>query len=202
MQLPGANVTGVTNLDRDQAKAQMQLLKDAAPGASRVAVLSDADIPGGDDNGHAPIDRDNLQAARSVGLMATLIKLKGPDPDLAASFAALAKDGTQAIVALEVPVVLLHRERIARLASSRRMVSLFPGGTSDAGAVLTFGTTVEDTWKRMPAIAVRIVKGTPPATIPVETVSRRELVVNVKAAREIGLDLPQQIISRADKTLD
>jgi putative ABC transport system substrate-binding protein len=82
------------------------------------------------------------------------------------------------------------------------MMSLFPGGTSDAGGVLTFGTTVLDTWKRMPAIADRIVKGTPPATIPVETVTRRELVVNTKAASEIGLKFPQQLIARADKRLD
>jgi putative tryptophan/tyrosine transport system substrate-binding protein len=202
MQVPGRNLTGVTNLDREQAKAQMQLLKDAAPGVSRVAVLSDADIPGGDANGHAPIDRDNLQAAGSVGLTAAVIKLKGPDPDLAATFAALAKDGTDAIIALEVPVVLAHRERIARLASSNRIVSLFPGGTADAGAVLTFGTTVADTWKRMPGIADRIVKGTPAAAIPVETVTRRELVVNLKTANAIGLKLPQQLVDRADQKLD
>ena len=124
------------------------------------------------------------------------------DPDLDASFSALAKDGTQAIVALEVPVVLAHRERIARLASTHRIVSLFPGGTSDAGAVLTFGTTVADTWTRMPAIADRIVKGTPAAAIPVEVVTRRELVVNLKAASAIGLQLPQQIMARADKRID
>ena len=202
MQAPGRNITGVTNLDRGQATAQMQLLKEAAPHVSRVAVLSDAEIPGGDKDGHAPIDRDNLQAAQSVGLAAAVIKLKGPTPDLDGTFTALAKNGTQAIVALEVPVVLPHRGRIARLAASHRMVSLFPGGASDAGGVLTFGTTVLDTWKRMPAIADRIAKGTLPAAIPVETVTRRELIVNTKAAREIGLDLPQQLIDRADKRLD
>jgi putative ABC transport system substrate-binding protein len=202
MEAPGRNVTGVTNLDRGQAMAQMELLKEAAPLVRHVAVLSDADIPGGDKDGHAPIDRDNLQAAQSAGLTATVVKLKGPTPDLEMTFAALAKEGTQAIVALEVPVALFHRERIARLASSHRMVSLFPGGTSDAGGVLTFGTTVLDTWKRMPAIADRIVKGTPPATIPVERVTRRELVVNTKAASEIGLKLPQQLMARADKRLD
>jgi len=202
MRIPGRNVTGVTNLDREQAKAQMQLLKEAAPHVSRVALLSDVDIPGGDNDGHAPIDRDNLQAARGVGFTANVVKLKGPTPDLDASFASLANDGIQAIVALEVPVVLFHRARIARLATSNRMMSLFPGGTSDAAAVLTFGTTVEDTWKRMPAIADRIVKGAPPAETPVEAVTRRELVVNVKTADAIGLKLPQQIIDRADKRLD
>ena len=202
MQAPGRNVTGVTNLDRGQATAQMQLLKEAAPRVSRVAVLSDAEIPGGDKDGHAPIDRDNLQAAQSAGLAAAVVKLKGPAPDLDATFAALARNGTDAIVALEVPVVLLHRGRIARLAASHRMVSLFPGGASDAGGVLTFGTTVLDTWKRMPGIADRIAKGTLPAEIPVETVTRRELIVNTRAAREIGLELPQPLIERADKRLD
>jgi putative ABC transport system substrate-binding protein len=201
MQAPGGNVTGVTNLDPGQAAAQMALLKEAAPSVTRVAILSEAGIPGADSNGHAPIDRDNLQAAAASGLHVSLLKLKGPKPDLQEAFAALAAQGVQAVVALEVPLVLSHRERIATLATSNRMVSMFPGGTADAGAVLTFGTTVADAWKRMPAIADRIVKGSPPAVLPVEAVTRRELVVNLRIAKEIGLELPQPLLDRADRKL-
>jgi len=202
MQAPGGNATGVTNLDRDQAKAQMLILKEAAPLVRRVAILSDADIPGADSAGFAPIDRDNLVAAGGAGFTASVVKLKGPDPDLDATFAALANDGVQAVAVLEVPVTLVHRQRIARLAAARRMVSLFPGGTSDAGGVLTYGTTVMDTWKRMPAIADRIAKGAAPGSIAVETVTRRELVVNLKAASEVGLKLPPSLVDRADRKLE
>lgn len=202
MEAPGGNVTGVTNLDREQARAQMRLLKEAAPSLGRVAILSDADIPGGDADGHAPIDRDNLEAARLTGLPAKVVKLKGPSPDLDGTFAALAAEGVDAVVALEVPVALLHRQRIAALATSHRMMSLLPGGTSDAGAVLTYGTTVADTWKRMPAIADRIAKGARAAEIPVETVARRELVVNLATAKKIGLELPPALAQRADRRID
>lgn len=202
MEAPGRNVTGVTNLDRGQAQAQMALLKEAAPRVKRIAILSDADIPGADASGAAPIDRDNLQAAAASGFEAKLMKLKGPTPDFDAVYAALANEGVEAIVALEVPVALFHRERIAKLAASHKMVSLFPGGTADAGGVLTYGTTVADTWSRMPVIAQRIFKGAAPGALPVETITRRELVVNLKTARSIGLELPPQILNRATRTID
>ena len=202
MQSPGANVTGVTSLDRDQAHAQMKLLKEAAPQVKRIAILSDADIPGADAGGLAPIDQDNLKAAGSAGLDARVVKLKGPVPDLDRTFAELAQNGTDAIVALEVPVALSHQMRIAKLAASHRMMSLFPGGTANAGAVLSYGTTVADTWKAMPAIADRIFRGASPSQIPVETVTRRELTVNLGVAKAIGLELPANVTQRADRRIE
>jgi putative ABC transport system substrate-binding protein len=201
MESPGGNATGITSLDPGQAAAQMELLKEAAPRVRHVAILSDAGIPGADATGLAPIDHDNVSAAAALDLVASVVKLQGPTPDLERTFGLLAQEGVDAIVALEVPAVLLHAQRIARLAASRRMVSVFPGGTASAGAVLTYGTTVIDTWKRMPAIADRIAKGTPPARIPVERITRRELVVNLAAARALGLELPAVVTRRADTSI-
>lgn len=202
MQAPGGNVTGITNLDPGQGGAQMKLLRELAPSISRVAILSDADIPGADASGFAPIERDNLAAAADSGFTARVIKLKGPTPDLDGLFSELAQQGAQAVVVLEVPVTLFHRQKIGGLALSHRMPSLFPGGTSDAGGLLNYGTTVADTWARMPAIAQRIVNGSPPGSVPVEVVTRRELVLNLKTAREIGLTVPKAIVDRADRRIE
>jgi putative ABC transport system substrate-binding protein len=80
MEAPGHNVTGITNLDRGQAMAQMQLLKEAAPFSEPRRRAQRCRYPGGEKDGHAPIDRDNLQAAQGAGLTATVVKLKGPTP--------------------------------------------------------------------------------------------------------------------------
>lgn len=202
MDKPGAHVTGITNLDRGQAAAQMQLLREVQPDTSIVAVLSDAAIPGADDAGLAPIDRANVSAAQALGMRASVLKLKGPTPDLDASFAALKAQGAQALIVLEVPITLAHRQRIATLAASHRLPSVFPGGTADAGGLLTFGTTVQDTWPRMASIADRIFKGTSPSDLPVEVVTRRELVVNLKTANEIGVTVPQAVRQRADRRIE
>lgn len=202
MNKPGGHVTGITNLDLGQAEAQMQLLREVQPDMVNVGVLSDAGIPGADDTGLAPIDRANVDAASAQGMKANVLKLKGPTPDLDGSFAALKAQGAQALVVLEVPVALAHRQRIAALAASHRLPSVFPGGTADAGGLLTFGTTVQDTWLRMAPIADRIFKGASPADLPVEVVTRRELVVNLKTAKELGITIPQAVLQRADRGIE
>jgi len=198
----GTNAIGVTSLDPAQANAQFALIRQLIPDVKRVAIVSDAAIPGADASGLAPIDRDNLAAARALGIEARVVKLKSQDPNLEEAFAAMATDGTQAVLALEVPVALLHRKRIAELAAARRLPSVFPGGTADAGGLLTYGTSVADTWPRMPVLVDTILKGANPANLAVEVLTRRELIVNAKAAQAIGMSIPVEILQRADRTID
>src|SRR5689334_25328618 len=103
------------------------------------------------------------------------------------------KDNLHAIIVLEVPQQIGNRKRIADLAMKHKLPTVFPGGLSDAGGLLTYGTTVGDTYAAMPAVVDRILKGMPPGEIPVGVISRRELVVNEKTAAEIGVAIPQEI---------
>ena len=200
---PGRNVTGVTSLVPEQAAEQMELLKAAFPGIQRIAILSDTTIPGADANGMAPIDRANLAAANALGLQAQVVKVKGPtaerpDPDFASAFAAMKAEHAEAVIVLELPVAFAHRRRIADEARAHRIPTMFPGGMRDAGGVVTYGTSVADTWRRLPAIVDKILKGTNPAEIPVEFVTRRELVFNLKAASEIGVAIPEALLAQAE----
>jgi len=79
---------------------------------------------------------------------------------------------------------------------------MFPGGHADAGGVITYGTSVADTWPRMPIIADKILKGAKPGDLPVEVSSRRELIVNLKTAREIGVIVPPDVVRRATRVIE
>jgi len=200
---PGGNVTGVTSLDPDQARHQMGLLKEALPALSRVAILSDDTIPGADEHGLAPIDRANAAAARELGLEPHVIKLKGaPQTDIAGAFSEMVKARDEAVLVLETPVPFAHQRQIGELAVASRIPAIFPGGQAEAGGLITYGTNVADTWPRMSALADRILKGDKPAEIPVEVVSRRELVINMGTARKLGIALPPPIVARADRIVE
>ena len=201
MDRPGGNVTGLTNLDPQQAARQMELLKEVFPALKRIAILSDADIPGADASGLAPIERSNVAAARALGLEPQVIKLKGPTPDFDGAFAAMKSEGAEAVLVLEVPVTLVHGKRIAERATAQRLPTMFPGGQKSADGVIAYGTTVADTWPRLPIIADRILKGARPGDIPVEAISRRQLIINLKTAREAGASIPAGVLARADEVI-
>jgi putative ABC transport system substrate-binding protein len=200
---PGGNVTGITSLDPEQAVRQFELIKELIPKLARIAILSDATIPGADAAGLAPIDRANDAAARKLGIRPQIIKVPdGPKPDFESAFAAMLQEGAEAVLVLEVPVPFAHRKQVADLAAARRLPTIFPGGQSDAGGVIAYGTSVADTWPRMSIVADRILKGARPSEITVETITRRELVINLKEARNLGVVVPPALLKRADRILE
>lgn len=200
---PGGNVTGITSLDPQQAGSQFRLLKEALPAIKRVAILSDDTIPGADVRGLAPIDRANEAAALAVGLEPLLLKLKGgPSPDLEGAFAQMLKEQVGAVLVLETPVPFAHQKRIGELAIAHRLPAMFPGGQADAAGLFAYGTSVTDAWPRMVAQADKILKGANPAEMPVEAITRLDLVLNLGTARKIGITVPADIVKRADRTIE
>src|SRR5688572_30712517 len=103
LQRPGGNVTGITNHDPELAVLQLKILREVFPKIERVAFLSDADIPGADSTGFVPIERSNIAAAAQMKITPQVLKLRGPSPDFAAAFNAMATAGAEALVVLEVP---------------------------------------------------------------------------------------------------
>lgn len=202
-EAPGRNITGITSLDTGQAQAQFDVLKALLPNLERVAILSDHTIPGADATGLAPIDRANVAAAQGLGLQPHVVKLAAPTPaapvaDFEAVFAEMDASRSQAVLVLELPFVFPFGARIAALALARRLPAMFPGGMGGVGGLVAFGTTVTDTWRRIPAMVDRILKGAAPATMPVEVITRRELVLNAKVADQIGITIPPDLLARAD----
>jgi putative ABC transport system substrate-binding protein len=203
MDRPGGNVTGITSLDPEQAVRQFELIRTLLPNVTRVGILSDTTIPGADSSGLAPIDRANAAAARKFGIEPLVRKVSdGPSPDYAGALDAMKKDGAEALLVLEVPMPLRDGKIVAELAAARRLPTVFPGGQSAAGGLVTYGTSVADTWPRMPLIVDRILKGAKPSDMPVEIVSRRELVVNLRTARVLALSVPDDLRKRADVVID
>ena len=201
MQRPGRNLTGITNDDPELAPRQLALLKEALPQLARVAILSEEGLPGADDSGLIPIERTHVAAAKSLGLQAQLVRLKGPTPDLVAAFAAMVKERADAVIVLEVPLALSSGGRIAEQAAAQRLPSLFPGSLPAAGGLFSYGTNVFDNFAYIPAMADRIFKGTPASEIPVVVNARRRLVANLRTAQQLGLTVPEAVLQRADQVI-
>jgi putative tryptophan/tyrosine transport system substrate-binding protein len=206
LERPGGNVTGVTSLDRQQAPKQMELFKEVFPRLERIGILSDQTIPGADANGLAPIDRANAEAARDLGLQPIVVKIPRPTaerpvPDIEGTVASLASQGAQAVLVLELPIAFNHRHRIAEVAAQHRLPTMFPGGMGNAGGLITYGTNVADTWRRLPVFVTKIVAGAKPGDLPVEFVTRRELIINLKTVAQLDVQLPADLLARADQII-
>jgi putative tryptophan/tyrosine transport system substrate-binding protein len=199
---PGGNLTGVTNHDPELPVRQMALLKELNPKLARVAIISDADIPGADASGLAPIDCENAAAARAVGLAPQVLKLRGPKPDFDAAFKAMASEGAEALVVLEVPAVFAIPKTVAELATARRIPTMLWGGQADAGGLMSYGTSYTSTYPRLPVYVDKILKGAKPADMAIEVFSKHQLVINLKTARALGLTVPPDLLKRADRVIE
>ncbi len=202
LEHPGGNVTGVTNHDPELALRQLKILREIFPGLKRVAFLSDADIPGADSTGFAPIERSNIAAARSLNVRPHVLKLRGPAPDFEAAFRDIAAKNAEVLVVLEVPVPFGNRTRIAELARARRLPTMFWGGAATAGGMMSYGTSFADGYPRMPIVIDRILKGARPADTPFEVITRREFVINRRIARELGVIIPPAVLKRANRIIE
>ena len=202
LERPGANLTGVTTSDPELPVRHMALLKEMMPKLARVAILTDADIPGADASGLAPIDRANAAAARAAGLTPQVLKVRSPKPDFDAAFKAMASEGAEALVVLEVPAVFAIAKTVAELAAAHRMPTMLWGGEGNAGAVMSYGTSLTATYPRVPVYVDRILKGAKPAETAIELLAKHQLVVNLKTARELGLTIPPELLKRADRVVE
>ena len=127
--------------------------------------------------------------------------MSGVTPDWQAVFAATRHENVDALIALEEPVLGVHANTIAELAGKDRLPTLFPPSRAAAGALLSYGTSQVEAIRRMAALTARVLKGAQPGELPLETVQRYELVVNLRTAREIGIAFPAEVLQRADRVI-
>lgn len=206
LERPGGNVTGIIAYDSEQATRQFELLKEAIPNVSRVALLSDQDLPttlpdGSPAEGRNGFERSYVMAARAVGLQPSLFFVKGPT-DVEDAFSAMKKERADALVILETPATIFNAKRIGEAATLQKVPAMFPGGLSSAGGLITYGTTISDTLPRIPGYVDKILKGAKPGEIPIEVITRRELIFNLKTAREIEVTIPPGLLKRAERIVE
>jgi len=202
LERPGGSVTGITSFDPQQARKQFELLQQVVPNLSRVAILSDEDIPRVD--GWNPLEKANDTAARAAGVQPQWLKVKGPDPDLQGAFTAMKNERAEVLLVLDAPVPIIHQKRIADLAAKHRLPTMFLGGRrmSSAGGFIAYGTGLLDTFPRIPAYVDKILKGAKPGDLPIEVLTQHVLVINLKTAREIGVTVPPDLLKRADQVIE
>jgi putative ABC transport system substrate-binding protein len=198
LERPGGNVTGITSFDPQQATKQFEMLKELFPNLARVAILSDQNIPRAD--GWNPLERANDSVARALGLQPQWLRVKGHAPDLHGAFEAMVNERAEALLVLEVPVNVLNLKPIAELAATHRIPTMFPGGWENDG-LITYGTSVNNAVPRIAGYVDKILKGAKPGDLPIEVVTRRELIFNLKTAREVGVTIPPEMLKRADRVL-
>lgn len=142
------------------------------------------------------------EQARALGLQHQRLRVAGPSPDLEGAFAATKQGHADALLILEEPLLGVHAQRIAELAAKDRLPTMFAPSRVAAGGLIAYGTSQVTAIRRMAAYVDKVLKGAKPGELPVETVKRYDLVVNLKTAREIGVTIPPEVLKRADRVID
>lgn len=191
LQRPGGNVTGVTTFDPAQARTQLGYLRAVRHDLERVAILSDLGVS-------ECLSKSNMQAAQDLGLKPQLLGVKGPSPDYAEVFRAIELERAQALIVLEQPINVSNRKEIADLALASRLPTVFAREQADAGGLIAYGTSLREAARQMAPYVDKILKGARPGDLPIRTVLKHELVVNLQTARALGVTIPDHLIKRAD----
>jgi putative tryptophan/tyrosine transport system substrate-binding protein len=192
---PGGNVTGVTLLSRDLGGKRLELLKEAVSKVTRVAVLYEP-VPA------SPLELKEVQAAARA-LKLTIQPWEIGDADgFERVFAALNKERPDGLYVPGGPLMRDNRKRIAGFALKNRLPSVHANRESvDAGGLMYYGADRADSYRRIAYYVDKILKGAKPADLPVEQPTKFELIINLKAAKQIGLTLSPDLLARADRVI-
>lgn len=193
---PGGNVTGFAYLLPELSGKRLEILKDAFPEISRVAVMW---------NGANPYKMRDLKevetVARALSITLHTIPVQGPQ-GFEEAFNAAAKAQAQALLTLDDPFTLAHRQRIAALALEHRLPAVHAVKPFvEAGGLMSYGPDRADQSRRAALYVDRILRGAKPMDLPVQQPTRFELIVNLKTAKTLGLKLPALIMARADQVI-
>jgi putative tryptophan/tyrosine transport system substrate-binding protein len=194
---PGGNITGLTSLTRDLTGKRLELLKEVVPGMSRVGVLWNADR-------ESPASGFKGYEAAALALKIPLLSLgiTGPNPDFARAFQMATKERSNALVTVTNFLFSGYRKQIADLAIKNRLPSMYENSQYvEAGGLMSYSANDADLYRRAAVYVNKILKGTKPADLPVEQPTKFEFIINLKAAKQIGITIPPNVLARADKVI-
>jgi len=194
---PGGNITGVTNLTIELAGKRLELLKEVLPGLSRAAVLC-SPRPGSDLG-----MREVELAAQSAGLQLQTAEVKDQD-DLKPAFAALKRERAEALMTLRSPLIANDLAKtIVDLADKNRLPVIYDDRRfARLGGLMSYGVNLADLDRRAAIYVDKILKGAKPADLPIQRPTKFELVINVKAAKLLGLKIPAHLLMEADRVIE
>lgn len=195
---PGGNITGLSALSFDLSGKRLEILKDALPNITRVAILYDPDA------------EPHLLQLQEVHLLTQSLAVKiiplgprgrGRRLDLKAEFQSAIAQGADALITLPDPV-RVDRKEIVDLAAKHRLPAMYPGRRfTEAGGLMSYGPVTSDLYRRAASLVDKILRGSKPSDLPVERPTKFELVINLKTAKEIGVTIPPDVLMWADRVI-
>ena len=193
---PGGNITGLSTQASEISGKRLELLREIVPKLSRVAVLGTSTRPG-----NAQSLREVELAAGALGVKLQYLDVLSPE-DIETAFRGASKGRAEAVLTLNSTVLISHRRQVADLAAKSRLPAIYyaPEFVEDGGLV-TYGVSITDLFRRAASYVDKILKGAKPADLPVEQPTKFEFVINLKAAKQIGLTIPPNVLARADKVI-
>jgi putative ABC transport system substrate-binding protein len=193
---PGGNITGLSGLSPEMSGKRLELLREIAPKLTRVAVLGTSTEPGNDQ-----VLRSTEQAAKAFKMQLQYLDVK-ESKDVEIALREASKGHAEAIVVLISPVVNFKRVQIVEFASKNRLLGMYPlSEFVDSGGLASYAPRFTDLFRRAATYVDKILKGAKPADLPVEQPTTFEFVINLKAAKQIGLTIPPNVLARADKVI-
>lgn len=192
---PGGNVTGLSNLAEGLSAKWLELLKEAAPTLTRVAVLR-VDTPA-----HATFSKEIQGAAQRLRLSLEFLEVRDLQ-EIERAFDMLTKGRADGLIVLPHPVTFGHQRRIVELAAKYRLPGMYPWAEfAEAGGLMAYSASRPDMFRRAATYVDKILKGAKPADLPVEQPTKFELIINLKTAKALGLTLRQSMLGRADEII-
>ena len=194
---PGGNITGMSGTDAGLAAKRLELLKEALPKLSRVAVLRNPNNPSNELQ-----FRETQAAARSLGIEIQLFDVRNRK-ELESAFSVMAKARADAFTVMGDPMFLSQQNQIANLATTSRLPSVFARNENvEAGGLMSYGPTLADQFRQAATYVDKILKGAKPGDLPVEEPTRMYLVINLKTAKALSLTIPQTLLLQADQVIE
>jgi putative ABC transport system substrate-binding protein len=192
---PGGNVTGVAFIGPEYGK-RLELLKEAHPRLSRVALIYNPENPGS-----VLALQETQRWATALGVRLEPHKFRGPH-DFERVAGAIAGKRPDALMTTADPIIASDRTRIVDFAAKHRLLSMYPGREFvDAGCLMLYGGSVPEMYRRAAVYVDRILKGAKPSQLPVEQPIKFDMVINLKTAKALGLTIPHSLLLRADQVL-
>jgi len=193
---PGGNITGLSSLAPELSGKQLELMKEIVPKLSHVAVFGTSINPGNAQN-----LREVELAAKAFGVKLQYLDVLSPN-DIETAFQAASKPRADAVLMLPGSVLVLRRAQLTDLAIKSRLPAIYPQTEyTEAGGLMYYGTNTPDLFRRAATYVDKILKGAKPGDLPVEQPTKFEFIINLKAAKQIGLTIPPNVLARADKVI-
>jgi len=194
---PGGNVTGMSLMAPDLGGKRLELLKELLPRLSRVAVIWNAANPYS-----ALVFEETRGAAKTLAIELQSLEVRGPD-DLGVVLDSAGRKRADALVTVEDPLTFNHRKQIADSCAKNRLPAMYGlREYADAGGLMAYGANQDDLLRRAVGYVNKILKGVKPADLPVQQPTKFELIINLKTAKALGLEIPPTLLARADEVIE